>query len=272
MLHKKRQDKHFEASSGIIKWLNKIIRFILFPLIHPLWFVFLLFLGVGILFAWPLYNGVQPKDISSWYLKQLSDGYRQLENTNQNISQNLKSVTEQIKRLPPVRPNAADLPDNNQIIDYETPQMLNRRIFEAAQTIPIDVKATLEAVAPKPEKSDSKPQKTIDYFKFRRNSKLPLKYLDEPIVLSGVAKVINSNELFVEDKSLFLYGIYANPASEKGEKALDYLIKNVQGKIIMCKIVAYTNNLIPTAVCALEGYSLNQKLVDLKYSQDVSLN
>ena len=45
----------------------------------------------------------------------------------------------------------------------------------------------------------------------------------------------------------------------------------IEGKEIECHIVAFTQNAELTAMCAVDGISINHKMVDLGYSKNINL-
>ena len=257
-------------SKGFVKFLTRLFRFVFFPFIHPLVFVLLLVIIIGLLFAWPLYNGVKLADMSDWYYSKVGY-YYELVKTNLFDKEDITNKVGFGKISGGIEENAINVktiekkPGKDEIIVYETPQMLNRKAFEAAQEVPVDVKKTFEHA-----KKVAEPENSL--FKFKRNDSLGLTYLENPIKVDGEAKVVNANEIKVGDRVLFLYGIYTHPASEGGKAAVEYMKQNVEGKIISCMIVAYTNAAVPTGLCVLDEVSLNQKLVELGYSNDVTLN
>ena len=42
-------------------------------------------------------------------------------------------------------------------------------------------------------------------------------------------------------------------------------------KDVECHVVAFTKNAELTAVCAVDGYSINHRMVDMGYSQNITL-
>lgn len=258
---KKRDDDSLELSGGM-KWVKRLLHVIFYPFIHPIWFV----IGIVVVFvaaiSWPAYNGIEVAAMPRWYKQQFNHYYQLLsEKAEQVLPQpelgtgfemsgrgiNVKTVDR--------KPGKADM------VTYETPQMVNRRVFQKAQDIPIDVAATLQRAQPEPEVPE-----------FRRNDALGLVYLETPKKISGTIRVVNANELKIGNELFFLYGIYASPASNEGLAAMHYLQQNVDGKPADCYIGAYTTDGTATAICIYEGLNINQRLVDLKYSKNVSLN
>ena len=81
----------------------------------------------------------------------------------------------------------------------------------------------------------------------------------------------NANELEVDGKYLFLFGIYSSPKTSRGVKAAVFLRDILEDKVISCDVLAYTEDNIATAECFLEGESLNQMLVEKGFSDNVLL-
>ena len=106
-----------------------------------------------------------------------------------------------------------------------------------------------------------------DYKKDKKT--INLNYLAQPEYVSGIPQIINANELVVNDKHLFLYGIYVDPLSSLGIDALVFLESNIANKPIDCTINAYTLQNMPTANCYYKSISINQELVNKGYSKKV---
>ena len=94
----------------------------------------------------------------------------------------------------------------------------------------------------------------------------------QPEKLSGNAVIVNANELIVDGKGLFLFGIYADPLSPRGVEAKRFLEQTVSGKTVDCEIPAYTYQSVPTGICKAGEISLNHALVDNGYSKNVALD
>ena len=106
---------------------------------------------------------------------------------------------------------------------------------------------------------------------FKKVDNLGLVYLDEPEAISGPAVVYGSNELYVDDTYLYLYGIWTNPMKYDASKAASYLRDFVGTNPIECYIVAKTAEDIATAVCLKSGQSINQHLVDVGLADNIAL-
>ncbi len=254
-------------ATGLLKWVNRFFRFILYPFIHPVWFIS----GVAILaialIGWPAYNGIEFAEIPNWYKQRLEQHYQKAEAVIDSKVQPLVAKgTAEVQKMTGRGINVKAIrkvPSKTELVAYDTPQASNRRVFEQAKEIPVDVGATLENYAS---------AETETQVQFKRNAALGLTYLDEPQKISGVATVINANELRVGGQVMFLYGIYTAPSSEQGIAAAQYLQQNIDNKVVDCLVGAYAADGTATAICFYNDINLNQKLVDLNYSKDVSLN
>ena len=259
---RKKDDDIIGPSKGLMKWINRLFRFILYPFIHPVWFIIgVVVLAVAVI-SWPAYYGVEVAAMPNWYKQKFNHYYNKFE---AKIPAQILPKPEpdfggmtgrgiNVKALAP-KPGKAD------IVTYETPQMVNRRAFQQAQEIPVDVAATLKQAEPE-----------VQGPVFKRNDNLGLTYLEQPRKVSGKVTVINANELKIGNELFFLYGIYASPVSNEGIAAQHYLKQNIDGREADCFVGAYAADGTATAICIYEGLNINQRLVDLKYSRDVSLN
>lgn len=261
---RKDRDDIIGPSTGWMKWINKFFRFVLYPFIHPIWFITGVVVFAVVIVGLPSYYGVEFKDIPQWYKEKFDVCYTkamltiekvELSKIEQNVGfDDMKSKVINVVKV-------EKQPGKDELIAYETPQMINRRAFQKAQEVPVDVKATLER---------KYLNEGVPYFK--RNDSLGLVYLELPKKIVGKAKIVNANELKINNEVVFLYGIYSDPLSSEGIMALQYLQENIDGKEIDCFVGAYTSDGMSTAICLYDGLNINQRLVDLKYSKDVSLN
>lgn len=98
-----------------------------------------------------------------------------------------------------------------------------------------------------------------------------LLYEQNPYILSGKSFVYNANALDVVGNYVLLFGIYVNPESQKGKKAMSFLENLIENKEVSCKIVAKTKQNVLTGICFYEGVNLNKKLVLEGLSENVAL-
>lgn len=259
---KRKKDEVIGPSTGFVKWLTRFFRFVLYPFIHPVWFVTGLTIAAVAIVGWPAYNGVSVSEMPRWYKQKLGQYYHK-------GKQEVKDILPQKPLVPEVSGMAGRginvmavdrKPGKAELVTYETPQMVNRKAFQQAQDVPVDVAKTLQA-----QNNEGMPF-------FKRREGLGLTYLELPKKVTGRVKVINANEVKIGDEIFFLYGIYAAPSSKEGIAALAYLQQNIDGRVIDCFVGAYTADGMPTVICIYSDININQRLVDLKYSKDVSLN
>ena len=264
---KRRRKRHLDdeigPSEGIIKWVNKFFRFVLFPVIHPVAFVASILIAALIVLLVPAYFGVELKDTFSWYKNQLGRSYAKIEQTvdDGHISAVIDQTKEKVKEAAELAINVRKIdqkPGKEELVVYDVPS-IGRRAFQTQ----------------KEEKNDmvveSKPLWRGEIY-FKRAEGLGLTYLDIPQKISGEVRVVNANELRVGDQLIFLYGIYVDPSSEDGKKAEEYLRDVTEGRTIDCFIGAYARDGNGTAICFCQGKNINQTLVDLQYSRNVTLN
>jgi len=265
---KKREDDDL-TSKGFAKWANKFFRFVLFPFIHPVKFVVLLIVIAVVAFAVPFYYHVPFSEIPAWY-HQIWNKYYQ--HTETAVKDNL---------FVPVKDKVSDLqhsvgydvtvkavekqPNKNDMVAYASPQSVNRKLFEQAQEIPVDIKATLDFEKQEMSQAVARPV-------FKPIEGLGLSYLEQPTQQKGKVSVLNPNEVMINGTAMFLYGIYTVPSSSEGREATRYLKENIEGKEVECVIGAYTKDAMPTAICFYNGISINQRLIDLKFAKNVGLN
>lgn len=136
------------------------------------------------------------------------------------------------------------------------------------------VKATLQ-LKPNPVVPDSETIAQLPEFKqkleYRKIDTLPLKYEDNLEHIEGSAIVLGPNDLIVGDKYIILYGIYTDANKQDYNKANVYLKELADKKQVECEIVAYTYQNHATAICFLDGMSINKNLVDAGFATNVAL-
>lgn len=112
--------------------------------------------------------------------------------------------------------------------------------------------------------------KLEDYY--LKKDSLNLEYLSEPEKLYGTVSVAGPNSLFIDDKFVFLYGIYSNPKVYDAAEAQAYLTKVTENRKVHCDIVAYaTQNQSATALCFVHDIFINKVLVDKKLAANIAL-
>lgn len=136
------------------------------------------------------------------------------------------------------------------------------------------IKATLQ-LKPNPVVPDSETIAQMPEIKqkleYRKIDTLPLTYEEKPEHIEGNALILGPNDLIVGDKYIILYGIYTDADKQDYNKANVYLKELADKKTLECEIVAYTYQNHATAICFLDGMSINQNLVDAGFATDVAL-
>ena len=65
-IRRSKSEDYIGPSKGAMKWVNNFFRFILFPFIHPLFFIMLLVVIGGMILGVHHFVGVAYKDIPMW--------------------------------------------------------------------------------------------------------------------------------------------------------------------------------------------------------------
>ena len=98
-----------------------------------------------------------------------------------------------------------------------------------------------------------------------------LDYPEKPIPIKGQAFVYNANAIDVDGTYMFMFGIYSNPAEERGQLASQFLEKLIENREVDCDIVAYTKEQVPTVICYINGVNINKLLVIKGLSDNIAL-
>lgn len=268
MAFKRRErDDYIGPSTGLMKWANKFFRFVLFPFIHPLFFIILLVVLGGSIVGIHHFANIGYREIPSWIITKNVNAWNNLvqkfdkdfmfsvsDNINK-ISSKVEDVAENIK--------SADIKSstNNKII-----RAVDRKAFKKVQNESVKVEITGEGKSIEDRKINSK-----SLFYFEHDNTSGLTYRKEPRIVKGSASVVNVNEININGENMLLYGIYSLPESQKGKNGALFLQNMIEGKEIECHIVAFTQNAELTAMCAVDGISINHKMVDLGYSKNINL-
>lgn len=253
----KREDDYIGPAKGWAKFFHRLFLLITFPLRRPLVAVVILL----VLFLAPTFKGVKPAEVHLWYWHLLQQGGEQVKT---QVSDKAKELADKLP-VNVVEAELAPLPKSAvKVVDL--PQKESRRkMFERAKSAPVAVEATVKrAITPEP--------KTQPAAAAPAPRKLALNYLSQPEILTGKATVTNANELIINGKELFLYGIYAEPESANGAAAAEFLTRETAGKQVRCEVNAYTFQDIPTAVCFVGVLNLNRELVNRGWSKNVALD
>lgn len=291
MFGKKRSDDVIGPSKGLMKWVNRFFRFVLYPFIHPRIFLgcVLLLVAAGVLIPLLVYK-VSFKDMGSWYKELLLNSYQRTENIATPLKEKIflkykrfvgddtRRDTIHTKQEEMVdyqvevrgRRTAFSKADENDKVNVENANLEVKNNADGADiNKDVEVAATVE-----PEENAenlSVKDNSERQVHFKHSDVLELTYLDKPERNEGRATVINANEILVGTKTVYLYGIYAQLGTENARKAAEYMMDNIDGKEVDCYIGAYTSADKATAICYFEGKSINHELVNKGFSQNVSL-
>ena len=75
MVRRSQSDDYLGPAKGLMRWINRFFRFILFPFIHPLCFVMILAILGGSVVGIHYYYDVAYKDVPSWVWNKGKEGY-----------------------------------------------------------------------------------------------------------------------------------------------------------------------------------------------------
>ncbi len=106
---------------------------------------------------------------------------------------------------------------------------------------------------------------------YRKVEGLGLTYLSAPVFIKGEAIVYGANELYIDGKYIYLYGIYTDPIKYDEQKVMAYLHDLATNGEIECLVVAYTKDGIGTALCFSADSNINQMLVDQNMADNIAL-
>ena len=260
------------------------------------WWVWLLMLII--LFLAPTFNGVRPAIVHQWYWNKIksvsTDVYNRVSSGAKNI------VSKADISFDFESPFAVEGVDKLVATSESEKQVSSRKTFAKSNEMPkgVDVKNTpnqnLEGIVPVLENNTmqmsladviaaqlaqlkapvfSDEEKALlekDDNDYRRDVG-SLVYVAEPQFVEGAAMVYNANAIDVGGVYVILFGIYANPETEKGKIADALLSRIIENHTVNCKIVAYTKEGVPTGICYLGNINLNKLLVLQSLSQNVAL-
>lgn len=173
------------------------------------------------------------------------------------------------------KPYFAKLADKQAKINEEKQKAVAvvEQLVSAEQVAPIEQILPVKTDPVKPVANElvaeiQAPEKNISY---RKIDSLPLKYEETPQHIEGTAIIFSANDLSVGDNYVILYGIYTNEEKYNPDEAAEYLKELAEQKHIECDIVAYTYQNYATALCYIDGKSINQNLVDAGFADNIAL-
>ena len=264
VIRRKKSDDYIGPSTGVMKWVNKLCRFVLFPFIHPLIFVILLAVLGGSVVGIHHFSGVAYKDIPSWVVDFGEKLYKDI------------SSNEGGDFISNVSDKAVSTIKNAVNTDKETSKKVVRAIDRKAFSTNSNVVGkTIEADVVKANDEVKKEEVVIansgELFEYYKHPELGYVYSKNPRVIKGKILVVDANKIKINGEEMLLYGIYVDPSSETGIKASSYLQKMVKEKEAECRVVAFTQYADLTAICVVNGVNINRKLFNMGLSQNIGI-
>lgn len=260
------RDDYIGPSKGWAKFLHRLVMFITYPVRKPLIFFPLLIA----LYLTPTFRGVKPAEVHLWYWNHIKNATSTATTVIGDKTQKLLPNIE----LPKIEVNMPQEKVIGKVVDMPVKDT-GRKMFEKAKSGPqaIDIlekrrAAIQENTAAVGSRTQNAPVAQVE----KPKKKLPLVYVNEPKAINGTAKVINANEIVINGETLFLYGIYVDPNTRKGQEAKVFLDKTINGEVVDCNIEAYTYQGIATGICRVKEINLNKELVEQGYSKNVALD
>lgn len=263
---KKKQSEWDEMRlQGWLSYVHRFVMFITFPFRR-----FWLFLGIvitiaGVILAIPLAKGVRFSEIWDWYKVKMPT--HEFVAIKEKAAFTVQEKTEKIKHtfkdiLPPKK--AVKEPQKEaqktklvgwNVAEFKTAEYKAKSPF---------VKA--EAAKPKSTEDDE----DLSQF-YRRIKNLKLTYLNEPEHCAGTADVLGPNSLYINNKFIYLYGIYSDEEKYDVDEAQKFLQEMVTDVDVHCEIVAYTATGAGTALCFVGGVLINSAMVERGLAANVAL-
>lgn len=277
---KKESNDEVGPSRGAVAVLHKTAMFLLYPFRKPLRFITLIVVLAAVAFALPVVQyKVKPQEVHNWYWAKVKDidpaalaGKFAKPSTNEKGIDQLVDMPESAKTVRRQIFEKASRFSAPQPVDVMAEEAADVVAFQPQSVEPAEPEniptAIAEPVLPEPSAPSASAARTIAA---EDNEGAVLRYLDEPEVISGLAKVHNANEMEVNGVYVFLYGIYSNPQNGRGVKAGVFLRSLVKGQQVKCNILAYTRDDVATAECFVGNVSINDLLVENGFSDKVSL-
>ena len=259
---RERDDDYIGPLRGWPKFFHRLFLLITFPLRKPLWTLLVLL----VMFLAPTFRGIKPAEVHLWYWQQLKSSSDAISTT---VADKAKTITDS---LPMVAVPESENPPAKVV---EVPvKKSSRTMFEQAKSAPVIVPEALQNVAPvvAKEPENAVLPAAVSQQTEPVKKKLPLKYLEKPQTVSGVATIISANELKIGSIAMFMHGVYADPKSANGAAAFEFLYSETLNKNVFCQIVAYTYQGVATALCSVDGINLNRELVKRGLSKNVALD
>lgn len=254
--------------------MHKTAMFVLWPLRRPLWFLLILFIA----FMAPTFMGVKPAEVHLWYWNKLKSSSSEVSNI---VSDKTKEIMPNLPKVELPSFKVSSTADKTapaaKVIDMPVKE-IRRKMFEKAKAAPvaIDIMQQRDTITVPADHPVPDTEKVVVVSSSAVNQpavkkKLALVYVNEPKTISGPAIVANANELIINNETIFLFGIYVDPNTSKGQEAKVFLDKTIGGRNVDCNIEAYTYQGIATGICNVGQTNLNKALVDKGMSKNVAL-
>jgi len=287
---------------GAGKFFHTVFMVVTYPLRHVFRFLILVFILAVIAAAIPMSQGTRWNEIPGWYAELFTQTRQQLPDFGLSSDQEKPAEEFHFKEVaapaiihkrsasanfwPEPEPRADKAPTVRRA--FTRAPKLGQRMEMKSQSDEAELKPASIPTAQNRVTSGNKfkagagakiqasiaassqpAEQKASYY--RKDPSLPLVYEDEPTEIKGAVMVFSANDLTVGDYYLYLYGIYTDPKKYDAEKARQYLEELTAGKVVNCKIVAYTHQNIATGVCFLNGRSINRNLVDAGFADNIAL-
>ena len=282
--------------TGLLAWVHKIVMLIA-NIFRKFWYILLVVLAlVAVLIIIPMCYGAKFNEVVSWYESKLSSsGFVEFKDkVTAKIIDETRDKTES-KHTIDEKPAEKKLASwNVAAFNKARYQPKKKEKLQENEETFADLKreaqkqkeVEIEKNAEENTLIESDNQDTVlvveeqskenfagdieDYYLVLDN--LNLEYLTTSEIIKGNTKVVGPNNLYVNDKFVFLYGIYTNPRTYDAEAAQNYLKSLVSDNEVYCEIVAYAiQTQAATALCFVDGMPINKAMVENGYADNVAL-
>lgn len=263
---------------GWAKFIHSLYMFITWPLRKPLYFVIL----VVLLLVFPLFFGAKLSNPIIWYKNKFNLGLSYLVNTEvvKNINEKYSSISNSVDKILHRDITKEEVKPQKKFVSWNVAEF-NKVKYKPKQYIKNDLNDEDNSFFFKKRKQDDeqKENDVNDYVVsddklYVIKPDLNLNYLNEPLELrDDKVTVVDENSLMVDNKFVFLYGIYTNLEIYNAQEAIKYLEYIIYEKEVICKVVAQTKNgNIATALCFVDNLFINAEMVKNKLAKNVALN
>ena len=261
---RRREDDDLRTK-GVAKFFHNIFLFITFPLRKPVKFV-LIFLFLFMLAHIPVYtHNVKKEELLDWYKEKITPIIDSVSDKISSIKSEYFPTEKKKKTSKKAQKKAKNTQKshkNSAVENYTkryNQQTAEKRIAEYSG-----------------DEADRIYQYRMEEYENsaihntgRKNpyygtpSRFNLSYPQEVLEVSGIAEIVNANELIVSGVHMFLFGIYTDPQSGNYEYGAKFLREETSDKAVRCEILAYSAQNVATANCYVGVKSLNDGLVSL---------